>query len=157
MTELSMLYQTNYSAWASKNADLLRAGRYAELDVEHLLEELSDMSKSEQRELENRLTILLAHVLKWEYQYSALSDRWREFYASNWRARLIEERTLLARLFKKSPGLKSLLTETIIDAYADAMQLASDETDLPLDTFPAQCPYSAEQLFDKLYYPDFRA
>ena len=59
----------------------------------------------------------------------------------------------LAWLFKKAPGLKSLLAETIIDAYADAMQLASDESGLPLETFPAHCPYTAEQLLDKLYYP----
>ena len=79
MTELSTLYQTDYSAWAAQNAELLRAGRYAELDIEHLLEELSDMGKSEQRALENRLTILIAHLLKWEYQLQTLSDRWQEF------------------------------------------------------------------------------
>ncbi len=47
MTELSTLYRTDYSALAQRNAELLRSGRYAELDVEHLLEELSDMGKSE--------------------------------------------------------------------------------------------------------------
>ena len=46
MSELSRLYQNDYSAWATRHAELLRAGRYAELDIEHLLEELSDMSKS---------------------------------------------------------------------------------------------------------------
>ena len=153
MTELSTLYQTDYSAWAAQNAELLRTGRYAELDIEHLLEELSDMGKSEQRALENRLTILIAHLLKWEYQLQTLSDRWREFEGRSWRATIIEQRGRLARLFKQAPGLKSLLAETIVDAYADAMQLASDETGLPLETFPAQCPYTAEQLLDKLYYP----
>ena len=64
MTELSTLYQTDYSAWATLNAELLRTGRYAELDVEHLLEELSDMSKSDRRELHSRLLVLIAHVLK---------------------------------------------------------------------------------------------
>ena len=61
MTDLSTLYRTDYCAWARRNAEMLRAGRYAELDVEHLLEELSDMGKSDRRELESRLMILLAH------------------------------------------------------------------------------------------------
>ena len=60
MSELSRLYHTDYSTWATRHAELLRAGRYAELDMEHLLEELSDMSRSERRELESRLWILLA-------------------------------------------------------------------------------------------------
>jgi hypothetical protein len=153
MTELSTLYQTDYSTWATRNAELLRAGRYAELDVEHLLEELSDMSKSDQHELENRLTILLAHLLKWEYQLQTLSERWREFDGRSWRATIIEQRNRVTKHLKKSPGLKSLLAETIAEAYLDAVQLASDETGLPPETFPADCPYLANQLLDNRFYP----
>ncbi len=153
MTELSTLYQTDYSAWATLNAELLRTGRYAELDVEHLLEELSDMSKSDQHELENRLTILLAHLLKWAYQLQTLSERWREFDGRSWRVTIIEQRNRVAKHLKKSPGLKSLLAETIAEAYVDAVQLASDETGLPPETFPTDCPYSIDQLLDNRFYP----
>ena len=153
MSELSTLYQTDYSAWALRHAELLRAGRYAELDLEHLLEELSDMSKSDRRELESRLLILLAHLLKWEYQYAMLSERWREFKGDSWRETIIEQRMRLAKLLKQSPGLKTLLPEAITAAYADAIQLASDETGLALDTFPSDCLYTLEQLLDKAYYP----
>ena len=90
MSELGTLYQTDYAAWAARHVELLRAGRYAELDIEHLLEELSDMSKSERRELESRLLILLAHLLKWEFQYPILSARWREFKGDSWRATIVE-------------------------------------------------------------------
>ncbi|HBG97155.1 MAG TPA: hypothetical protein DDY14_17915 [Chromatiaceae bacterium] len=37
-----------------KLRELLGAGRHAELDLEHLLEELDDMSESERRELQLR-------------------------------------------------------------------------------------------------------
>ncbi|WP_295456494.1 DUF29 domain-containing protein [uncultured Thiodictyon sp.] len=157
MSELSTLYQTDYSAWALRHAELLRAGRYAELDLEHLLEELSDMSKSDRRELESRLLILLAHLLKWEYQYAMLSARWREFKGDSWRETIIEQRMRLAKLLKQSLGLKTLLPEAITAAYADAMQLASDETGLALDTFPSDCPYTLEDLLDKSYYPGSHA
>lgn len=39
MTDLHALYQTNYTEWAKQSADLLKAGRFSELDIEHLLEE----------------------------------------------------------------------------------------------------------------------
>ena len=156
MTDLSQLYQTDYSEWARRNADLLRAGDFASLDIQHLLEELDDMGKSEQRELENRLTILLAHLLKWEYQYSNLSERWREFKGDSWRATIIEQRDRLTKRLKKTPSLKAMLTETIAEAYADAVDLASKETCLPRETFPTTCPYDEAQILDDDYYPDPR-
>ena len=153
MSELGTLYLTDYSAWAKRHAELLRAGRYAELDIEHLLEELSDMSKSERRELESRLLILLAHLLKWEYQYKILSERWREFDGRSWRTTIVEQRKQLAVLLRQSPGLKSILAEAITTVYPDAVDLASKETRLLPETFPAQCPYQAAPLLDDNYYP----
>jgi hypothetical protein len=153
MTELNALYQTDYSTWAIRTAELIRTGRYTELDVEHLLEELSDMSKSDRHELENRLTILLAHLLKWEYQLTTLSERWREFDGRSWRVTIIEQRNRIARHLQKAPGLKAALAPTLIDAYAEARQLASDETGLPIVTFPLACPYSIAQVLDNQYYP----
>lgn len=64
MTKLHELYQNNYTAWSEKTAELLKAGRFSELDIEHLLEELASMGASEHNELENCLTVLIAHLLK---------------------------------------------------------------------------------------------
>lgn len=154
MTDLASLYKNDYAAWARHNAELLRARRFEELDIGHLLEELSDMGKSERHELESRLLVLLAHLLKWDYQYHALAERWREFKGDSWRATIIEQRKRLALRLRKSPGLKSLLEEAIADIYPDAVDLASDETGLSLDAFPSHCPYRTEQVLDKMFYPD---
>ena len=59
MSDLGALYQTDYAAWAKRHVELRRARRFGELDIEHLLDELSDMSKNERRELESRLLILM--------------------------------------------------------------------------------------------------
>ncbi|MBK5931451.1 DUF29 domain-containing protein [Halochromatium salexigens] len=154
MTELASLYQTDYSQWTQRNAELLRAGRFEELDIEHLLEELSDMSKSDRRELHSRFLILIAHLLKWQFQYQTLSERWREFKGDSWRSTIIEQRQQISVLLRKSPGLKSVLEETSIDAYADAVELAHKETRLVRTTFPRACPYSIKQLLDDEFYPD---
>jgi hypothetical protein len=155
MSKLSQLYEEDYSAWAQQNADLLQAGRFSELDVAHLVAELNDMSKSDQDELENRLVVLLAHLLKWQYQYRQLSERWQEFEGKSWRATIIEQRNRIAKRLKKSPGLKARLAVVITDAYPDAMELTVDETGLAENTFPAQCPYAITQILDKTFYPNF--
>ena len=59
MSDLGALYQTDYAAWAKRHVELRRARRFGELDIEHLLDELSDMSKNERRELKSRLLILM--------------------------------------------------------------------------------------------------
>jgi hypothetical protein len=156
MDALAMLYETDYSAWAKRNAELLRAGRFDELDLEHLLEELSDMSKSDRRELRSRLLVLLAHLLKWEFQYRRLSERWREFDGRSWRSTIVEQRKQLNDLLKQSPGLKGVLEETLTATYSDAVELASDETGLARDSFPARCPYTPEQVLDKHFHPEPR-
>jgi hypothetical protein len=153
MTELRSLYDTDYSAWTLQTAELIRTGRFAELDIEHLLVELSDMSKSERRELHHRLLVLLSHLLKWEYQYQTLSERWREFKGDSWQRTIIEQRKRVAVLLRQAPGLKSVVNEVIAEAYPDAVELASDETQLSIATFPAACPYTFGQLLDKTFYP----
>jgi len=154
MTNLATLYDTDYTQWAQRNAELLHARRFEELDIAHLLEELSDMSKSDRRELHSRLLILIAHLLKWQYQYPLLNERWQEFDGRSWRLTLIEQRKQLATLFRQSPGLKAAIDETIAAVYPDAVDLAAKETRLPLDSFPSVCPYSQAQIFDDDFYPE---
>ena len=153
MIELSELYDSNYSEWAKKNAELLKARRFSELDVTHLIEELSDMSKSEQNELESRLLILITHLLKWQYQYQQLAEKWQEFKGDSWRATIVEQRGRIERRLRESPGLKSRFSDAIMDVYSDAVNLATKETRLPKSTFPTECPYTIPEILDENFYP----
>ena len=153
MSELGTLYSKDYTAWAHRTAELLKAGRFSELDIDHLLEELESMGASERRELESRLSVLLAHLLKWGYQYQQLSKRWQEFDGRSWKNTIIHQRTQIQINFTKHPGTKQFLSDSILEAYDNARILAAEETGLPLDTFPAACPYSQAQILSKDFYP----
>ena len=61
-------YDKDVILWSEDQARLLRAGRFAELDIEHLADEIEDVGKSEKRELASRVAALLAHLLKWSSQ-----------------------------------------------------------------------------------------
>ncbi len=153
MSELSELYSKDYTAWAHHTAELLKAGGFGQLDIEHLVEELEGMGASEQRELESRLQILLAHLLKWQFQYKQLSKRWQEFKGDSWKNTIKEQRRQLERLLRKTPGLNIQMQDAIQRVYQDAREDAADETGLALNTFPAHCPYTQAQILDKTYYP----
>jgi hypothetical protein len=134
----SALYEEDDLAWIEQQVALLRAGRTDELDLSNLIEELGDMGRAEWRELENRLETLLAHMLKRDCQpekRSRSSDN-----------TIDEQRRRLERLFKRSPSLQRNLADTLAEMYPYAVRKAVRETKMSAGAFPAQLPYSVEQV-----------
>jgi len=131
-------YESDVVAWAKEQAQLIRSGRLDLLDLEHIAEEIEDVGKSEQRELANRMAVLLAHLLKWEYQPFRRG--------SGWQSTIRTQRSGITRRIHKTPSLKSSLNDLdwLADAWADGRTMASQETDIDFDTFPEICPWSIE-------------
>lgn len=46
-------YQKDFYSWTREQAELLRSGRFDELDIVNLIEEIETLGRSEKRELEN--------------------------------------------------------------------------------------------------------
>lgn len=101
--------------------------------------------------------ILLAHLLKWQYQYPRLPERWREFKGDSWRATIIEQRDRIARRLQRSPGLRPALNTLTKEANGDAVGLAAKETGLPAGTFPATCPWALSEILDDGFFPRARS
>jgi len=138
---MTALYEHDFYAWLVKQAEFIRQGRLTELDREHLAEEVEAMSRSEKRELINRLAVLIEHLLKWTLQ--------PERRSSSWTRTIIEQRFRMAQVIEDSPSLRHEFDQKVERAYELAMIMASKETNLPRTRFPAQCPFSIEQLFDE--------
>lgn len=103
------------------------------------------MGKTEQRELENRLTVLLLHLLKWQYQ--------PERRGSSWQATVRVQRRDLARHIYRNPSLQPHISEATTYAYENARIEAAAETVLPEEVFPAACPWQFEQIMDERFWP----
>ncbi|MDY6994666.1 MAG: DUF29 domain-containing protein [Pseudomonadota bacterium] len=127
-------YHKDFYAWALHNAQLLRQGKFADLDVEHIAEELETIGKNNKRELASRFKILLAHLLKWQYQ--------ADYRGRSWRSSIVEQRSEMND------------DESIAYAYPKAVKFAVKETGLSPQTFPQSCPYSLEQILDEDFYPE---
>src|SRR5919202_6902969 len=70
------LYESDFYSWALEQGALLREGRFAELDLENLIDEVEALARGEARELRHRYETLLAHLLKWEFQPERRSPSW---------------------------------------------------------------------------------
>lgn len=139
-------YETDFYAWVLHNAQLLRERRWSEIDVEHLIEELESMGKNNQRELNSRFKILLAQLLKWQYQ--------PEHRSKSWQRSIDEQRSELDDLIEENPSLTTRFSHAVANAYPKAVKLAVKETRLSLNTFPQKCPYLLEQILDENFYPE---
>jgi hypothetical protein len=134
---LAELYCEDETAWLERMSELIQQRRLTELDLDHLSEYLSDMARRDRREVKSRLGVLMAHLLKWQFQ----PDR----RSRSWRGTIIAQRQELAEL-AGSGVLRNHAEAVLADAYAAAVELAAAETGLAADTFPAECPYTVEQL-----------
>jgi hypothetical protein len=140
------LHDQDFHAWTLQQATLLRQGRWAEADIEHVAEELECMGASERRELIHRLAVLMAHLLKWQFQPELRSNRWRNTMAV--------QRFDVQELLEDNPSLAASLNERMEKAYQKSVMLAVRETGLSKSIFPVACPFSAEQLLREEYGPE---
>ncbi len=143
---LKSLYQTDFHAWTQQQVKLLKSQAWHGLDVDNLIEELEDLGRRERQELRNRLSILLGHLLKWQFQSSQRSN--------SWLATIHEQRDQVALLLAENPSLKPYLTEALDIAYQSGLNLAVRETELPYETFPTTCPYSLDEVMNPAFLPD---
>ncbi|MUL34845.1 DUF29 domain-containing protein [Gloeocapsopsis dulcis] len=144
-TNTNSLYDTDYGLWLASQIDSIRSHRWEELDIDNLIEELEGLNRSNERELESYLVIILTHLLKWEYQPQARSG--------SWKGSIFNGRKRIARLFKQQPSLRPRVPEFLPEAYADSIEVARLETGLPADVFPAECSYSPSQILDIEFLP----
>ncbi len=142
----SSLYEQDFYTWVQQQTNLLSKKQFDQLDLPHLIEELEDLGKRHYDQLESRLMQLMAHLLKWQVQY------WKR--TNSWRSAIRVQRTAIAKLLRRNPGLKSRLEEAMRESWEEARDLAIIETDLPDEQFPEACPFSLEEILSESFFPE---
>ena len=140
---MNSIFDQDYSLWLEKTVRLLREGQWHGVDLEELVEEIEAMGRSEKRAVKSNLIVLLMHLLKIKYQPEKRTE--------SWRFTIVEHRRRLLLLFEDSPSLKGYFVEVFDFCYSAARQDAAVETRLPIKTFPAQSPFSVDQVLDINY------
>lgn len=138
-------YEEDFYGWVIANALLLKQGKFNEADMENIIEEMESMGRSEENQLTRRLSLILMHLLKWQYQPA--------LQCKSWEITLREQRRASRRLMNRNPSLKAKMNACLLDAYEDAVDEAIKETGLDEKTFPSSCPYTLEQIMDNEFYP----
>jgi hypothetical protein len=136
------LYEEDYYVWTQRQAELLRAHRYHELDLEHLIEEVEDLGGALKRSVRSRVRTIIQHLLKLQHS-PAVDPR------AAWRDTVRRERTDL--LDDLTPTLRRELGAELDELYARARQHAEGSLrdhgeHAAADALPQSCPYTADQI-----------
>jgi hypothetical protein len=142
---VSASYTADFNLWSQQTAELLRKRRWQEIDLEHLIEEVEDLGKSERRGIASQLVRLLLHLLKWQYQPQRRSESWLDS--------ITDARTQIELTIADSPSLKSYPAEQLEVSYQRARRQAAKQTGIPLSLFPQSCPYRWECVLSEDWLP----
>ena len=138
----NQLYDQDLQLWIEQTISQLKNREFDSLDIEHLIEELIDLGKSEKNALKS-------------IQFDAPETMKRSWYSS-----VIEHRQRVLDNLADTPSLQSFLAEAIEKAYGDGRKLAIKEGKLAKlgvrvpqeNEYPLICPFSIEQILDEDFY-----
>ena len=138
----SDLHADDLYAWSRTQTDLLRAGRFGELDLAHLIEEIEDVGGAMKRAVRKRIRTIIEHLLRLEHS-PATEPR------AGWRATVRTQRVRLRDTL--TPTLRREVEGELAELYEDARGLAEGAfrdhgENAAAEALPWTCPYSFDQL-----------
>jgi hypothetical protein len=136
-------YEGDLYAWSMRQSEHLRAGNYGALDLQRLAEEIEDVGKSERDKLRSAVTVLIQHILKWEYQ--------PEKRTRSWESTIREHRRRIVDLLDENPSLKAQWSSILTKSYDDAADRAAGETGHRRSVFPESNPYGYADLMTRFF------
>ncbi|HYW42267.1 MAG TPA: DUF29 domain-containing protein [Bryobacteraceae bacterium] len=147
-TRTKTLYDTDFVEWTAHTAELLRSGRTGEVDMEHLVEEIEDLGKSERSAVLSQVARMLMHLVKERIQ--------PERSGASWRTSIANAQIEIVFKLEDSPSLRRYLEEKLERAWLIAVKTAILETNLPRarhSEIPEKCPYTLDELLEGIPEP----
>jgi hypothetical protein len=135
------LYDRDFYCWALETAAALRSGRIAEVDLDHVAEEIESMANRDLRELKSRLERILEHKLKLQL----ISGPVRERNDAGWTGSISRQQAAIEDLLAQSPSLRPRIAELISGAYNHAARTVARSFRVAP---PDDCPWSVDEILE---------
>jgi hypothetical protein len=143
-----ILYEDDFYLWVERQADLLRKGRFRDLDLAHLIEEVEELGTNLRNAVTSRTREIILHLLKLQYS-PTVEPR------GGWRESVGKQRDDLE--LEITPSLRRYLAAELETIFQKARRRAVDELArdrVKPDQLPTTCPYTFEQIIDPIWRPE---
>lgn len=147
---MSSLYDTDFSGWADKTAQLLAEKRFGEIDLAALIEEVQDLAGRHRDAYESHIQTIIAHGLKLAYA----PDSIYEYNERGWRQSIRVARINIRKLLRRNASAARDRDEALVNAFEDAREIVQGECDDfgPVN-WPEVCPWTIEEVLDPDFFP----
>ena len=135
---MKTLYETDFAEWSERSAELLRSGRFDELDIESVAEEIESLGNRDRKAVRSQLQRLMMHKIKQILQPERDNVSWHASIRSA-RAEILDE-------MLDSPSLRPHLRDNLQRVYLRAVEEALEETGIKDASLPEDCPWDLDAL-----------
>jgi hypothetical protein len=142
------LYEKDFSLWLERQAELLRARQFGDLDLDNLIEEIESLGRKEKQEVESRAELVLVHLLK--LAFSPASEPRR-----GWLRTIMIQRRALGRM--QTATLRAHLQQQLADVHGQARRMAAVEMEtdaIEPDILPEECPFTLDEILEQDWLPN---
>ena len=142
------LYESDYQLWLLETRQKLLTRDFNALDLDNLIEEITDLARRDKRAIKSLLKHLIEHLLKLKYW-----DAEQLKNQGHWQREILNFRQQIQDYLKESPSLRPYLDEIYHPCYRDGRQLAAKISQRPLNTFPEEPITDLETLLNPDWLP----
>jgi hypothetical protein len=138
-TQKKSLYEQDLNLWLERSIAQLKSGKLEDIDVANLIEELAGLAARDRRELKNRLTTLLEHLLKRCYVKS-------EYDYAGWQVTIARTRIEIENILEQSPSLKNYINspELFQNALQNSLRILRANSDYKSIEFPDSWQFESD-------------
>lgn len=126
-TAKDTLYDRDLQDWFTDTIAKIKSKEFDRVDWEHVIEEIEGLAGRDRAEVQSRLRVLLAHLLKRLYVDNAYDYR-------GWENTIREQRRQLETLLEQSPSLRSFFDSVFLKEWQKA--LTDVRKEYPKTQFP---------------------
>lgn len=138
-------YEDDVHSWAFEQAQLLRLGRFSEVDLPNVIEELESLGREIEIQLETAYCDLIAGLLEWN---AAPENRTIELSKTIRNARFS-----IRQEERDSKSLRDRAKAIVHEVYSQSVRQAMIATGRPRSDFPIACPYELDFLRNPDSFP----
>jgi hypothetical protein len=140
------LYSRDLNLWIMETIDLLQKGNFDGVDIDNLIQELVAMGGRDKREVTNRLTTIIEHLLKLIYWDGERVNNQRV-----WTSTIKTQRIKLLKVLQQSPSLNNYLKDNYPECLLDAMDIFQTKTAIIVHT--EDIDFNLDLILDKNWLP----
>jgi Domain of unknown function DUF29 len=138
-------YDDDICLWAFEQAALVREGKFDQLDIEHVADEIESVARTERRLFAAKIAAVMTLMARIYYKPREPASTARELEHARYKARdMVEETPSLAELLTDPKRVECMWGDALLEAFKHG---------LVIEQMSERCPWTMTQVLSDDFVP----